>query len=592
VEKMAPHLSCENNGVQCKALCDIGAQVSVLSSKIYDKVQDHNIDLAPTSTKLIMGDGTTIRSLGIACNMNVNISEKCIPTDFFVIDAYQSNHDHIILGKPFLKLVDAVLDAGKGKVTMNLNGKKYTYNFLRVYKHPSPFPPEDEVEEVDSLCFVETLRDPLQRPMENQVNDQQDEELEEAMKGLEPQDGSVEEEKVEDIGEIKPEDPQVPEVDLKPLPKGLKYEFLEQNKTYPVIVSDELSSEENEKLLILLKNRRKVIGYSVNDLKGLSPAFCTHRTPMEDQCKPIVDHQRRLTHAMREVVKKEVIKLLDVRIIYLVPHSEWVSQVHCVLRKGGLTVVKNEKNELIPQRTMTEWRICIDYRKLNKATEKDHFLLPFIDEMLERLANHVYFCFLDGYSGFMQIFIHQDDQHKTTFTCPYGTFAYRRMPFGLCNAPASFQRCMVAVFSEFIEEIVEVFMDDFSVYGKTFGDCLANLDKVLTRCAEVDLVQNWKKCHFMVKQGIVLGHVISERGIEVDKAKVETVEQLPPPADVKSLRSFLGHAGFYRRFIKDFSKITKPLTHLLQKDVAFEFDEKCLAAFRTSKSALVSAPII
>jgi hypothetical protein len=135
-------------------------------------------------------------------------------------------------------------------------------------------------------------------------------------------------------------------------------------------------------------------------------------------------------------------------------------------------------------------------------------------------------------------------------------------------------------------------MDDFSVYGKTFMDCLTNLDKVLTRCVEVDFVLNWEKCHFMVKQGIVLGHVISERGMEVDKAKVKLIEQLPPPTDVKSLRSFLGHAGFYRRFIKDFSKITKPLTHLLQKDVAFDFDEKCLAAFRTLKSALVSAPII
>jgi hypothetical protein len=153
--------------------------------------------------------------------------------------------------------------------------------------------------------------------MENQVNDQQDEELEEATKGLEPQDGSVQEEKFEDIGEIKPEEPQVPEVDLQPLPKGLKYEFLGPDKTYPVIVSDELSPEENEKLLILLKKHRKVIGYSINDLKGLSPAFCTHRIQMEDQCKPIVDHQRRITHAMREVPKK-----------------------------GGLTVVRNEKNEI------------------------------------------------------------------------------------------------------------------------------------------------------------------------------------------------------------------------------------------------------
>jgi hypothetical protein len=230
--------------------------------------------------------------------------------------------------------------------------------------------------------------------------------------------------------------------------------------------------------------------------------------------------------------------------------------------------------------------------KAKQSNKEDHFLLPFIDEMLERLANHAYFCFLDGYSGFMQIPIHLDDQYNTTITCPYETFAYRRRPFGICNAPASFQRCMMSVFSEFIEEIVEVFMDDFSIYVKTFMDCLANLDKVLTRCAEVDLVLNCEKCHFMVKQGIVLGHVISERGIKVDKAKVETVEQLPPPTDVKSLRSLLGHAEFYKRFIKDFSKITKPLTQLLQKNVAFDFDEKCLATFRTLKSALVCAPII
>jgi hypothetical protein len=190
-----------------------------------------------------------------------------------------------------------------------------------------------------------------------------------------------------------------------------------------------------------------------------------------------------------------------------------VSPVHCVPKKGGLTVVKNEKNELIPQRTMIGWRMCIDYRKQNKATKKDHFPLPFIDEILERLANHAYFCFLDGHSGFMQISIHPDDQHKTSFTCPYGMFECRRMPFSLCNTLASFYRWMMAIFSEFIKEIVEVFMDDFSVYIKTFMDCLANLDKVLTRCAEVELVLNWEKCHFMVKQGIVLKHVLSERGI-------------------------------------------------------------------------------
>ena len=166
------------------------------------------------------------------------------------------------------------------------------------------------------------------------------------------------------------------------------------------------------------------------------------------------------------------------------------------------------------------------------------------------------------------------------------------MSFGLFNAPASFQRCMMSIFSDMIEEIMEVFMDDFSVYRKTFDHCLENLDKVLQRCQEKDLVLNWEKCHFMVWEGIVLGHLVSERGIEVDKAKIEVIEQLPPPVNVKGIHSFLGHAGFYRRFIKDFSQTARPLTSLLAKDAPFEFTDECLKAFNTLKKALDSAPII
>jgi hypothetical protein len=129
------------------------------------------------------------------------------------------------------------------------------------------------------------------------------------------------------------------------------------------------------------------------------------------------------------------------------------------------------------------------------------------------------------------------------------------MSFGLCNASASFQRCMMVIFSDLIEKVMEVFMDDFSVYGKMFEDCLGNLDKVLKRCQEANLVLNWEKCHFMGCEGIVLGHKISEKGIEVDKVKTEVIEQLPPPTNVKGIRSFLGHAGFYRRFIQNFSQI-------------------------------------
>ena len=142
--------------------------------------------------------------------------------------------------------------------------------------------------------------------------------------------------------------------------------------------------------------------------------------------------------------------------------------------------------------------MCIDYRKLNTATRKDHFPLPFIDQMLDRLAGHPHFCFLDGYSGYNQIAIAPEDQEKTTFTCPFGTFSFRRMPFGLCNAPGTFQRCMMFIFSDFAEEVMEIFMDDFTVYGSSFEKCLHNLETVLERCKDKNLAMNWEKCHSMV----------------------------------------------------------------------------------------------
>ena len=173
--------------------------------------------------------------------------------------------------------------------------------------------------------------------------------------------------------------------------------------------------------------------------------------------------------------------------------------------------------------------------------------------MLDRLAGHEYYCFLDGYSEYNQIAIALEDQEKTTFTCPYGTFAFRRMPFGLCNVPGTFHRCMMAIFSDMVEKTIEVFMDDFSVLGSSFDDCLKNLREVLVRCKETNLVLNWEKWHFMVQEGIVLSHRSSARGIEVERAKIEAIEKLPPPSSVKGIRSFLGHPGLYRRLIKDFS---------------------------------------
>ncbi|GJZ76420.1 reverse transcriptase domain-containing protein [Tanacetum coccineum] len=205
---------------------------------------------------------------------------------------------------------------------------------------------------------------------------------------------------------------------------------------------------------------------------------------------------------IHEVIKKEVIKLLDVGLIYPISDSPWVSPVYCVPKKGGMTVVENEDNELTLTRLITGWRVCIDYRKLNDATRKDNFMLPFMDQMLERLAGNKYYFFLDGFSGYFQIPIDPQDQEKTTFTCPYGTFSYRRMPFDLSNASGTFQRCMMAIFHDMIEETMEVFMDDFLVF-----------------------------------EGNVLGHKISMSEIKVDRAKVDVIANLPHPTSVKGVRS-------------------------------------------------------
>ncbi|GKC13407.1 reverse transcriptase domain-containing protein [Tanacetum coccineum] len=296
---------------------------------------------------------------------------------------------------------------------------------------------------------------------------------------------------------------------LKDLPSHLEYAFLEGADKLPVIIAKNLKEDEKVRLLKVLKSHKRAIAWKIYDIKGIDPQFCTHKILMEDDSKPD-SHQRT---------------------------ALWLDQFIVYPKKGGITVIENDDNELIPTRLVTGWRVCIDYRKLNDATRKDHFPLPFMDQMLERLAGNEYYCFLDGFSGYFQIPIDPQDQEKTTFTCPYGTFAYRRMPFGLCNAPGTFQRCMMAIFHDMIEETMEVFMDDFSVFGDSFSSCLSHLDKMLKRCEDTNLVLNWEKCHFMVKEGIVLGHKISKSGIEVDKAKVDVIAKLPYPTSVKGIRS-------------------------------------------------------
>ncbi|RVX11554.1 Retrovirus-related Pol polyprotein from transposon 17.6 [Vitis vinifera] len=297
-------------------------------------------------------------------------------------------------------------------------------------------------------------------------------------------------------------------------------------------------------------------------VKEESPKLILKSLPMELKYAYLEDNKQNPVVIFSSLTTIQEDCLLEV----LRRYSSWVSPTQVMPKKSGITVVQNDK--------------------------KNHLSLPFIDQVLERVFGHPFYCFLDGYFGYFQIEIVVEDQGKTTFACPFGTYAYRRMPFGLCNAPATFQICMLSIFSSMVERIMEVFMDDITVYGDAFDECLFNLEAVLNRHIEKDLVLNWEKCHFMVPQGIVLGHIISKKDVEVNKAKVELIVKLPSPTTIKGVRQFLGHAGFYRRFIKDFSKLARPLCELLVKDAKFVWDDRCQWSFEEVKLFLTITSIV
>ncbi|XP_062161981.1 uncharacterized protein LOC133869015 [Alnus glutinosa] len=588
-----------------KAMADLGASINVMPYSIYASLKLG--PLLKTGVVIQLADRSIAYPKGVVEDVLVQINDLVFPADFYVLDMENGDQTApILLGRPFLKTSKTKIDVNSGTITMEFDGEIIKFNIYDAMKYPNDDNPVYSVDVIDPLAqevFELDGKDELEVVISKHLEKENEEfalsiDLQEIVAAL--NDCS----KLQQSGNIPyialpisnerplPSVLQAPIQELKPLPSHLKYVFLGDEGTLPVIISSKLNAPQEEKLMQVLKEYKTAIGWTIADIKGISPSTCMHRILLEEGAKPSRQPQRRLNPPMMDVVKKEILKLLEVGVIYPISDSNWVSPVQVVPKKTGVTVVKNQNDELVPTRVQNGWRVCIDYRKLNAVTRKDHFPLPFIDQMLERLAGHSYYCFLDGYSGYFQIAIAPEDQEKTTFTCPFGTFAYRRMPFGLCNAPATFQRCMVSIFSDYIEHIIEVFMDDFTVYGDSFDNCLHNLTLVLQRCIETNLVLNSEKCHFMVGQGIVLGHVVSSRGIEVDKAKVDIIQSLPYPTSVREVRSFLGHAGFYRRFIKDFSKIALPLCKLLQKDVAFELDEACKKAFDKLKELLTSTPVI
>ena len=439
-----------------KALCDSGASINLMPLSVVQRLSLG--ELTPTAITLQMADRSMAQPEGILEDVLVKVRKFIFPVDFVIMKMEEDTQVPLLLGRPLLATGAALIDVKKGDMTLRVGNEAVHSNLNRSLEHPDVDAESCWTVENNSLLSVELNFDCI---LQHSIN-----EIEMNFQYLESLDCEIlpsnlfNKETVSSINENSQDEVCNQEqktieqetsaegLVLKELPSHLKYEFLEPEKRKPVIISAALTK--------------------AKDLKGTKPSICMHKILLNDNAKTSIKHQRKLNPVMKEVVRKEVLKWLNAGFIYAISDSSWVSLVHVVPKKDGFTVIRNEKNELIPTSIVTGWRVCIEYRKLNTATRKDHFPLPFINQMLDRLAGHPHFCFLDGYSGYNQIAIAPEDQEKTTFTCPFGTFAFRRIPFGLCSAPGTFQRCMMSIFSDLAEEVMEIFMDDFTVYGSSF----------------------------------------------------------------------------------------------------------------------------
>ncbi|GJY85999.1 reverse transcriptase domain-containing protein [Tanacetum coccineum] len=372
------------NSVEYLALADLDASIILMPFSLYAELS--RTTLKPTRMSIRLANHTYQYPMGVAENMLVQVEKFVFPIDFIILQMEDDDRVPLILGRPLLHIVDAIIRVKNKELNLGIGEDRATFHIDKAMQH-------------------------------SHVND---------------------------------------------------------DTCFSMDVINDITEDEFDALL--------------------------------DDSKPFLN------------TSEKIIKLLDAGIIYAIEDSPWISPVHCVPKKGGMTIVANEDNELVLTRTITGWRVCIDYPTL--------------------------------------------------------------------------QRCMIAIFQDMLETSMEVFMEDFSVFGDSFDSCLNNLEQMLIRCKQAHLVLNWEKSYFMVTEGIVLGHKVSHKGLEVDKAKIDMIAKLPPPTNVKAVRSFLGHAGFYRRFMKDFSKISRPMTKLLEKDSVFNFNEECNKAFETLKENLTNAPIM
>jgi hypothetical protein len=333
------------------------------------------------------------------------------------------------------------------------------------------------------------------------------------------------------------------------------------------------TEEEIQTYKALFQEFRDVFAWSYEEMPGIDPAIVVHEIKTYPDAKPVRQRLRQIHPRKAAAIKAEVEKLLKAGFIYPIPLTDWVSNIVPVNKKQGTI------------------RICIDYRDINRACPKDNYPTPYIDQIIDDCAGSEMFSFMDGFSGYNQINILPADQPKTAFICPWGTFAYCKLPFGLKNAGATFQRAMSYAFHD-IKHIVQPYLDDLPAHSLHRADHLVHLRAIFMRCRHYRIRLNPHKCVFCIETGRLLGFVVSKAGIRVDPSKVEAIIKLPPPSSLRQLQSLQGKANFLRRFIPNYAEVTKGFTRLLKQNVQFFWDEIAQQSFDALKHALTHAPLL
>ena len=580
---------------------DGGSSVNLMNVDTMDSLD--LTGLIPTTLILRMADHSRVKPLGILRAIQTVIAGIMYHIDYIIFKIQSSSLSYpILLGRPWLYQAKAKNDWDRGTLTIGQGTNKIVLQMYPVQYHgESQLPPSEMTSEVESDSDEEEIEEKVITPLiqlKNKVpmyqcggpgeylffqdeTDNSDHAIASWMNNyvvrhiseMEPEFHSSNMSEYMNFSET--EEKILPEPPDEPICQdvNLGTDDKPQNiKLYKKITRLELKYW--REFFIRYKT---AFAWTYSDLKGIPAEVCEHKIVLEDDAKPVRQRQHRLNPKYSLMVKEELDKLLEVGFIYPVPHSEWVSPIVMVPKKNG------------------KIRICQDFRKLNAVTKKDYFPLPFTNTILDAVAGHKCYSFLDGFSGYNQVKIAKEDQLKTTFTTDWGTFAYKVMPFGLCNAPATFQRVMTQAFQDQLRLFMEIFLDDFCTFS-TLKDHLSCLSKCLDQCDKYGISLNSDKCTFGVPYGKLLGHIVSLAGIATDPDKVRLILALARPDTVSGVRGFVGHVSYYRRFILLFALICLPLTKLLKKPPpdgsSPVWTKECAVAFEELKRRLATAPIL